>query len=102
MCENRQQPNLVAALEKNEMQKIYILTGERGLGKHYAMRTAEQTLLSKSGQTIISIHSDETSFSLWPVEESLHRATPDIELPSQDVNNGLNYIEQLKSFKKNL
>lgn len=95
MCENRQQPNLVAELEKNEMQKIYILTGERGLGKHYAMRAAEQTLLSKSGQTVISIHSDETSFSLWPVEESLRRINPDIGLPSQDMNNGLNYIEQL-------
>lgn len=95
MHENKQ-PDLLTELGKNEIQKIYILAGERGLGKHYAMRIAEQTLLSKKNdQTIISIHPDEFSFSLWPVEDALYRADPNIGLPNQKLNDGLNYIEQL-------
>jgi len=96
MYENKQIPNLVAELEKNEMQKIYILTGERGLGKHTAMRTAEEALLSKkNGPSIISIHPDEFSFSLWPAEEAIRRAAPHIVLPNQQPDDGLNYVERL-------
>ena len=96
MYENSQQPDLIAELEKDEIQKIYILTGERGLGKHTTMHMAEKHYLStKTNQTIISIHPDEFGFSLWPVEDAIRKATPHITLSSSMSNDGLNYVEQL-------
>lgn len=90
------QPNLEVELEKNEIQKIYILAGERGLGKHCAMRAVEQTFSCRqSDHIIVSIHPDEFSFSLWPIEEALHLADPNMNLPRQELSDGLNYMEQL-------
>lgn len=89
-------PDLMAELRKSELQKIYILTGERGLGKHKTMHTAEEALRAlNSDMNIISIYPDEFSFSLWPVEEALRRSVPDITMPNSEIKDGLNYIEQL-------
>lgn len=90
------QPDLAEQLEQAERQKIYVLSGERGLGKHSALDAVEKTLKAAgSAPNVISIHPDEFSFSLWPVEDALRRAAPCIALPSQGMQAGLNYTEQL-------
>lgn len=88
--------NLLSALRKNEYQKIYILSGERGIGKHRAMCEAEITLKeSMEDITILSVHPDEFGFSLWPMEQALLQGTSEITPPKHETKNGLNYVEQL-------
>ncbi len=90
-------PNLMVVLEKNELRKVYILTGERGLGKHSMLRAVEDELRAAdlTATNIILIHPDELSFSLWPIENALRRVNPNIELPNYLSNGGLNYTDQL-------
>lgn len=89
-------PDLVSELKKNELQKIYILAGERGLGKHKTMYTAEKVFQADATNVnILSIHPDEFCFALWPIEEALRRSASDIPMPSSTAKDGLNYVEQL-------
>lgn len=89
-------PNLLSELRKGERQRVYILTGERGLGKHSILSTTAEALReSTQDVTVLSIHPDAFSFSLWPIEEALRQSAPDAALPSHEIKDGLNYPEQL-------
>jgi len=89
-------PNLLSELRKGERQRVYILTGERGLGKHSILSTTAETLRETAQDVnILSIHPDAFSFSLWPIEEALRQSAPDADLPSHAMKDGLNYPEQL-------
>lgn len=88
--------NLLFELKKAERQKIYILTGERGLGKHQEMYAAEMDLKTSAQDTmILSVHPDTFGFALWPMERALQEGAPEIILPKHSLEDGLNYIEQL-------
>ena len=87
---------LLSELRKEERQRVYILTGERGLGKHSVLSTTAETLRETAQDVnILSIHPDAFSFSLWPIEEALRQSAPDADLPSHEMKDGLNYLEQL-------
>ena len=89
-------PSLLTELEKAEHQKIYILSGERGLGKHQEMYAAETELrTSAQDTTVLSVHPDPLGFALWPMEKALQEGAPGIALPKHSPKDGLNYIEQL-------
>ena len=88
--------SLLSELRKGERQRVYILTGERGLGKHSVLSAAAETIKETAPDaTILSVHPDAFSFSLWPMEEALRQSTPDAALPSHEMKDGLNYPEQL-------
>ena len=88
--------SLLSELRKEERQRVYILTGERGLGKHSVLSAAAETIKETAPDvTILSVHPDAFSFSLWPMEEALRQSTPDAALPSHEMKDGLNYPEQL-------
>ena len=62
--------SLLSELRKGERQRVYILTGERGLGKHSVLSAAAETIKETAPDaTILSVHPDAFSFSLWPMEE---------------------------------
>ena len=97
-------PDLLNEIEKVEQQRIYILTGERGLGKHRKLHETENQLREsyQDSINIVSIHPDELSFSLWPIESALRIANPNINIVNATSDNGLNYSEQLMSCFVNL
>ena len=58
--------SLLSELRKGERQRVYILTGERGLGKHSVLSAAAETIKETAPDaTILSVHPDAFSFSLW-------------------------------------
>ena len=72
--------SLLSELRKGERQRVYILTGERGLGKHSVLSAAAETIKETAPDvTILSVHPDAFSFSLWPMEEALRQSTPDAQ-----------------------
>ena len=81
--------SLLSELRKGERQRVYILTGERGLGKHSVLSAAAETIKETAPDaTILSVHPDAFSFSLWPMEEALRQSTPDAALPSHEMKDG--------------
>lgn len=92
-------PNLLKELETADAQTIFILTGERGLGKHSTLRETEEVLRRTDGsQIVISVHPDAFDFSLWPVEEALLQACPDFSDAVLKTSDGLNYVDQLTRY----
>ena len=57
--------SLLSELRKGERQRVYILTGERGLGKHSVLSAAAETIKETAPDvTILSVHPDAFSFSV--------------------------------------
>ena len=55
--------SLLSELRKGERQRVYILTGERGLGKHSVLSAAAETIKETAPDaTILSVHPERIQF----------------------------------------
>lgn len=89
-------PNLFSELSHNRTKKIYILTGEHGIGKHTLMsKTESEIRKADCKQIILSVEPDEFGFSLWPIEKTIISERPELLSVIQSQHSDLNYIERL-------